>query len=219
MYKKVVFSVGGSILVPDEVDVKFIKGFSKLIKKYKKKIHFSIVVGGGRTARRYVIPGRKMGLNTKKAHEVGIAATHLNAEFVAELIDERFSKEHPSKIGKKKGLFVSGGYKVGWTTDTDAAYIAKSMKADVLVNVTDVKGVYTADPNKDPKAKFIPKMDWGRFFKMFGRKVVPSGHYVFDPIAGGICQRNKIKVVVLNNNLKNIQNLLKGKSFIGTTIE
>lgn len=217
--KKIVFSVGGSIVVPNEVDAKFVKGFSKLIKKYKKKIAFSIVVGGGKTARRYVEAGKRFGLKIQELHEIGIAATHMNANFVAKAINGKFSNEHPTKIGKKKGLFVSGGYKVGWTTDTDAAFIAKSMKAKVLVNVTDVKGVYTKNPKKYKDVKFLSKLNWKRFFEIVGTKVVPSGHYVFDPIAAKICRRNKIKVIVLNNNLKNLENFLKGKEFIGTIIE
>ena len=45
--KIVVMSVGGSIVVPDEVDYKFIRDFKKVISKVKAKV--VVVVGGGKT--------------------------------------------------------------------------------------------------------------------------------------------------------------------------
>ena len=39
--------------------------------------------------------------------------------------------------------------------DRIAALVAHSVSADVLILLTDLKGLYTADPNVDPNAKFI----------------------------------------------------------------
>jgi len=214
----VVFSLGGSVIVPDELDVDFLKKFCNLINKYKKKNRFSIVCGGGKTARVYANRRAELGLSDKEAHEVGIMATHLNAFLIAKLVKGKFTTEHPFRIGKKRGLYVSGGYKPGWTTDTDAAYIAKGMKADMVINVTNVKGVYDKNPKKYKNAKFIPKLNWKRFFEIMGRKVVPSGSYVFDPIAAGVCQRNKIKVVITYADVNNIKQILDGKRFNGTIL-
>lgn len=40
--------------------------------------------------------------------------------------------------------------------DTLAAIVAKSVNADLLVLLSDIDGLYTADPRKDPAAKLIP---------------------------------------------------------------
>ena len=40
--------------------------------------------------------------------------------------------------------------------DTLAALVAKSVNADLLILLSDIDGLYTADPNKDPEAKCIP---------------------------------------------------------------
>lgn len=40
--------------------------------------------------------------------------------------------------------------------DTLAALVAKSVNADLLILLSDIDGLYTADPNKDPEAKRIP---------------------------------------------------------------
>lgn len=40
--------------------------------------------------------------------------------------------------------------------DTLAAIVAKSVKADLLILLSDIEGLYTSDPHKDPDAKLIP---------------------------------------------------------------
>ncbi len=217
---KIVISLGGSIIIPKELDVKFLKNFANLIKKLKNEHKFSIVCGGGHTARLYTRKKKELSLTTNQAHKLGIFATHLNSKLLAQLLDGKFSNQHPEKIGKMNDLIVSGGYKVGWTTDTDAALIAKTMKADVLINITDVKGVYTKDPNKFKDAKLIEKMSWNDFEKMFGKKITGAGkHYVFDPVAGQICKKNKIQVVVMSKDIKNLNDFINGKEFTGTVIK
>ena len=40
--------------------------------------------------------------------------------------------------------------------DTLAAYVAESVKAKLLILLSDINGLYTADPHKDPNATLIP---------------------------------------------------------------
>ena len=42
--------------------------------------------------------------------------------------------------------------------DTLAAIVATSVRADLLILLTDTDGLYTADPHKDPRAKLIPEI-------------------------------------------------------------
>ena len=52
---KHIFSLGGSLIVPDEIDESFLKGFKKLILEYVEKGHeFYMIIGGGNTARVYM---------------------------------------------------------------------------------------------------------------------------------------------------------------------
>ena len=48
--------------------------------------------------------------------------------------------------------------KVG-DNDTLGAIVARSVKADLLVLLSDIEGLYTADPRKDPSAKLIPVVE------------------------------------------------------------
>lgn len=61
--------------------------------------------------------------------------------------------------------------KVG-DNDTLGAIVACCVKADLLVLLSDIEGLYTADPRKDPQAKLIPVVE----------KVTPE----IEALAGGV---------------------------------
>ena len=53
---------------------------------------------------------------------------------------------------------VTAEIKVG-DNDTLGAIVAKSIRADLLVLLSDIEGLYTADPRKDPGAQLIPVVE------------------------------------------------------------
>ena len=75
---KIVISLGGSLIIPDEIDYNFLKQFKKTIYKLNKH-KFIIVTGGGKIAREYINALRKEGLNDKIQSLIGIKTTKLNA--------------------------------------------------------------------------------------------------------------------------------------------
>ncbi|MBD3253388.1 hypothetical protein GF386_06650, partial [Candidatus Pacearchaeota archaeon] len=78
----IVISLGGSVIIPDKINLKFLENFKKTIIKNTKKYSFVIVCGGGQTARNYIngIPDIK----NKKLYQtlLGIASTRLNGKFL-----------------------------------------------------------------------------------------------------------------------------------------
>ena len=52
--KVIVLSLGGSQIIPKDVNVKYLKKFKDIIKKHTKKYKFVIVCGGGSIARKYI---------------------------------------------------------------------------------------------------------------------------------------------------------------------
>ncbi|MFH0869261.1 MAG: UMP kinase [archaeon] len=217
---KYVISLGGSVIIPSDIDINFLSEFSAAIKELSGNNEFSIVCGGGANARRYVDAARKAGASDKDADIVGIQATLLNAALVSRFISGNLSAGSPKKAAKKFGKVpvVSGGYKPGWTTDVDAAVIAKEIGADALVNVTNVDHVYDSDPRENPNAAKIEKISWKDFLKLPAMKRKPGAHYVFDPKAAKICMKSGIKVFVIGSTISNLKNCLEGKNFTGTTI-
>ena len=82
MKKVVVLSLGGSLIVPDKVDVSYLKKFREVIKKNSKRHKFIIVCGGGSVARKYISALKEVGMNAKLQSFSGISATRMNARFM-----------------------------------------------------------------------------------------------------------------------------------------
>ncbi len=80
----IVISLGGSLIIPNKIDVEFLNNFKKVLLKNKRKYKFVIVCGGGSTARTY-IKGLEQQKTKKKQYFqglLGISTTRLNARFM-----------------------------------------------------------------------------------------------------------------------------------------
>ena len=58
-----VISLGGSIVAGEEINLEYILKFREFLQKYSKRYKFYVVVGGGKTARKYIMAGQKLKLN------------------------------------------------------------------------------------------------------------------------------------------------------------
>ena len=137
-------------------------------------------------------------------------ATHINAAtLVAALGDEGYlvrwkrledaKKEVKEYFGKK--IIVGGGYDVGTSSDFDAASFAEVVDADLLINATNVDGVYTADPKKDRNAKKLPKLSHEEFEKIILQNPQTPGEYrLFDLPATRLIKKLKLRTIFINGN-------------------
>jgi uridylate kinase len=224
---KVVISIGGSILVPDEIDVDYMHKLSKLTNKLSEKYQISIVTGGGKTARKYIEPARNSGASEIFCDLIGITATRLNARLLAAVIGERANLEPPKDfIAALKAMnfgkiVVMGGTHPGHSTDAVSALLAEYINADLLINATDVDGIYDRDPQKYKEAKRYERLSVEELVDMVKSHSLGAGKYeLVDILAAKIVQRSKIKTIFLNGrNLENLVRVIEGKSFIGTVIE
>lgn len=225
----VILSLGGSMIVPNDVNSKFLHKFRQLVLKHVKKgKRFILITGGGRTARKYIKGANSI---TKLTHDemdwLGIYCTHLNAQLVRMI----FKKEaypviitNPNKklrLDKKHHVLIAAGWKPGCSTDTDAVLLAKNFKVKTVINLSNIDYAYDKDPNKFKNAKKVKKINWKGFRKIVGNKWIPGLSMPFDPIASKIAQKLKLNVIITNgNDLKNLDKILSGKKkFKGTVIE
>lgn len=222
--KTYVVSVGGSAIVPDKIDVDFLKKLRKTVDRLKKKVKLVIVCGGGRTAREYIKAAKELGISDSLACLAGIRTTKLNATLVSLAIHGNISMpdslDEVKKEIKNKNVVVVGalGFQPNMTSDGDAAQIAAALNAEMFINLTDVLGLYTKNPKKYKDAKFIPQISFEDFWKIASKIKFKAGqHFVLDQAGAKEIKKHKIKTVILKG-LDNLENLILGKKFKGTTI-
>lgn len=226
MKKVMVISLGGSQIIPNDINLPYLKQFKKIISKNSKKYKFIVVCGGGSVARKYISALRKEKISTKFQSLSGISATRMNARFMNYFfnIDPTQGIPHTTaslkKYHKKYNIIFCGAleYKPNQTSDSTAAEIAKIFKSE-FINITNIKGLYTKNPKEFKNAKFIPKITWKNFDKMANKsKFTPGQHFVLDQTASKVILKNKIPTYILGN-LKELDNLLNNKKFSGTMIQ
>ena len=226
MKKLVVLSLGGSLIIPDDVDVGFLKKFRRFILQNTRGHKFIIVCGGGSIARKYIAALKTEGLNEKLQSFAGIGATRMNARFMSYFFnkDPEYGIPHTmetlNKYVKKHDVVFCGAleYKPRQTSDSTAAEIAAHFKT-VFINLTNVSGLYTKNPKEHGDAKFIPEITWKALWKMSNKnKYQPGQHFVIDQTASGIIMRHKIPTYVIGKDLKQLASVLHGKKFRGTLI-
>lgn len=167
-----------------------------------------LVVGGGNIVRGTV--ASKQGMDRVSADYMGMLATVINAlalqdalersgvvtrvmtairmEQLAEPYIRRRALRHLEK--GRVVLFAGGTGNPYFSTDTAAVLRAIEMDADVILKATKVDGVYSADPELDPKAELLTDLTY--------RDVLNRELKVMDTAAIALCRENKLPVMVLN---------------------
>jgi uridylate kinase len=107
-------------------------------------------------------------------------------------------------------LIAGGTGNPFFTTDSGAALRALEIGADALLKGTRVDGVYTADPEKDPKAVKYDELTFD--------KAISDNLKVMDQTAFALCRQGNVPIIVFDMNQKgNLTKLLNGEK-IGTLV-
>ena len=104
--------------------------------------------------------------------------------------------------------------------DTLAAYVAESVKAELLILLSDINGLYTADPHKNPDAKLIPVIEelTDEIYALAGASSTKqgTGGMVTKLRAAAIATEAGCDMVIANGkNPGNLYDILDGKA-VGT---
>jgi len=225
MDKPLIVSLGGSLLVPEKIDVEFLKKFRELVLKHvDQRRRFLIVVGGGKTCRIYQDAAREIAkLADEDIDWIGIHVTHLNAQLVRSILREKSHLKVLTHYDKKElidePVAIAAGWKPGHSTDYDAVMFAKLYDAGFVINLSDVSFVYNKDPDKFPDAEPFKNLTWESYRKMAGERWDPGKHLPFDPIASKKAQEAGLKAIVMSGkDINNFRNFLDSEEFEGTVI-
>ncbi|VVB82854.1 Uridylate kinase [uncultured archaeon] len=226
MKRVIVLSLGGSLIIPDEINVDYLKQFKKTILKNTDKCKFIIVCGGGSIARKYISALSKIGMNNLFQSFAGISATRMNARFMSYFFSQNQERGIPhtmrelKRYVRKFDIVFCGAleYKPNQTSDSTAAEIAKKFRT-IFINLTDVPGLYDKNPKEHKDAKFISNISWKNFNKIVDKiKFKPGQHFVLDQTAAKRIMKNKITTYILGRDMNQLENVLKNKKFKGTII-
>jgi uridylate kinase len=220
--KTLVISLGGSIIVPEEIDTIFLKRFREIILSLEPA-RFVIICGGGKICRKYQNAAKEITQIEKMDLDwIGIKATRLNAELVRSVFGEtahgNVIQDPDEEIDNNKKIVIGAGFKPGSSTDLRAVQVAKRFGADKVINMSNIDYVYNVDPKKNPDAKKLTNISWRDFRKLVGSEWSPGLNMPFDPIASEEAEALGLKVIIIGNDMGNLERLLRGESFRGTTV-
>jgi uridylate kinase len=134
--------------------------------------------------------------------------TAIRMEALAEPYIRRRAVRHMEK--GRVVIFAGGTGNPYFSTDTAAVLRALEIEANIILKATNVDGVYTADPKKDPKAEFLPEVSY--------QDAIVKGLGVMDANAFALCKDNSLPIQVFNINQPGaIVRILKGER-IGTIV-
>lgn len=211
--------------MPDEVDVEFLAGFKTVIEDaVKKREHFLIITGGGRTSRKYSEAAKKLRcLNPDDLDWLGIHSTRLNGHLLRTIFrahaHPRIITNPNHKEPASEPIVIASGYRPGWSTDYVAVLLAKKYGVKTILNLSNIDYVYDKDPKKFPDASPIKNISWSDFRKIVGNKWDPGANLPFDPVASKLAEKLNLRVMIMNGKkLNNLKNALFGKPFLGTVI-
>lgn len=204
--------------------------YAKEIKQAKEKgCKIGIVIGGGNIFRG--LQGASKGMDRVQGDYMGMMATLINSmalqgelekqgvntELLSGLAIEPICKEHSRRRAKQamqegKVVIIGGGTgNPYFTTDTASALRAIEIEADVILKGTRVDGVYTADPEKDPKAI--------KYSELSFEEALSKRLKIMDLTAFALCQENNLPIYVFDMNKEgNLQKVVMGEH-IGTIVK
>lgn len=209
----VAVSLGGSFLVKESgVDAALTREIAGVLRRAASTRRIIAVVGGGAPARTYIAGARSLGASETALDDLGIAVTRINARVLIAALPEACpfpptSLDEAVAMSRSYPIVVMGGTHPGHTTDAVTVMVGDKARAKRVVIATNVDGVYTADPKKDPKAKMLPKLsaeDLVRICSVGDGRAGGTG--VVDALGAKMVARSGIEcAVVLGTDLKALE--------------
>jgi uridylate kinase len=233
-YKRVLLKVSGEALMGAKdygLDTKTVRAIAADIKGViDLGVEVCLVIGGGNIFRG--VAGASAGMDRAQADSMGMLATVMNAlamqnaleklgvptrvqsaipmASVCEPFIRRRAERHMEK--GRVVIFAGGTGNPFFTTDTAAALRAAEMGCDALLKGTQVDGVYSADPRKNPDAERYVTLT---YLDMLARDLA-----VMDAAAISLARENRLPIIVFNIHEEGaFTSVIKGEGRFTTVFE
>jgi len=222
----IIISLGGSLIIPNEINIEFLKEFKNLVLSHiEKGKKFVIITGGGKICRRYQDVAKQLSSPSNEDLDwIGIASLKLNAELLRVVFGEYAYRKVISNLSEEisfdRPIVIGSAHEPGHSTDCDAIEGAKTVGAKKIINITNTDYVYDSDPKINPNAKKIEKISWAEYRNLIPKEWNPGLNSPFDPIASKLAEDNGIEVAIMNGKpIDNLAHYLNGEKFLGTVIQ
>lgn len=225
-FKRVLLKLSGEALMGDQgfgLDERIVSQIADELKEAcAMGIELSVVIGGGNIVRGLAVA--QQGVDRVTGDHMGMLATVINALALQDALETRnvdtrvqtaieIREVAESYIRRRairhlqKGRVVIFGAGTGnpfFTTDTAAALRASEIRADVLLKATKVPGIYSADPEIDPKAELLPEVTY--------QQVLEQNLRFMDASAISLCREGQIPIHLFDLTVSgNILRVLRGE--------
>ncbi|HET9948294.1 MAG TPA: UMP kinase [Longimicrobiales bacterium] len=211
-YRRVLLKLSGEALAGDRgfgIEPSVVDELTDEIRSLAQMgVSLGVVIGGGNIVRGAM--ASKAGMDRVQADYMGMLATVINALGVQDLLEhkgvetrvmtairmEQIAEPYIRRRALRhmeKGrvvLFAGGTGNPYFSTDTAAVLRAIEMEADVVIKATKVRGVFSADPVRDPQAEFLPRISF--------QEVMAKELAVMDAAAVSLCKENGLPIIVLD---------------------
>jgi len=223
--KKIVLSLGGSVLVPS-LESNKIQQYASILKDIAEKYQVFVVIGGGGEARRYIGVARDLGIDEATSDELGIMVTRINAFLLScALGDAAYPRiatnyTEAKEFAESGKIVVMGGVTPAQTTDAVSAVLAERTGAELMINATSVDAIYSADPRKDTSATRYKYLTPEELLSIImGERMDAGSNTVIDLVAAKVVQRSGLTMLVLDGrDPENVKDALMNKNWNGTVV-
>ncbi|MGH2946226.1 MAG: UMP kinase [Solirubrobacteraceae bacterium] len=232
-FQRVLVKLSGEALMGDRefgTDADTVVAIARQLKHvHDRGVEIAVVLGAGNIYRG--LEGAAAGMDRATADYMGMLAIVLNALMLQDALEKEgvhtrvqsaitISEVAEPYIRRRamrhleKGrivIFAAGTGNPFFTSDTAAALRALEMHAEaILMAKHGVEGVYTADPNQDSQAEFIPEIT--------ARDALQRGLKIMDSTALSLCMDNRLPIYVFNmDDESNIDRIVSGER-VGTLV-
>lgn len=211
-YQRILLKLSGEAIMGSQnggIDPAVVNMIADQVKEIRAlDVEIALVIGGGNIFRG--VSGATKGMDRVTGDHMGMLATMINALALQDGLEKKglqtrvMSGMEMPRVAEnyirrramrhlEKGRVVIFGAGTGnpyFSTDTAAALRANEINAQVVMKATNVDGVYTADPKKDPAAT---KYDHITF-----QEVLEKDLKVMDAAAIALCRENRLPILVFN---------------------
>ena len=232
-YKRILLKLSGEALMGNQqygIDATRLNEYATEIKAVvDQNVQISIVIGGGNIFRG--LKGSIEGFDRVQGDYMGMLATVINSMalqsalnnlgistkllsgIAIDAIAETMSRQRAiESLNEGKVVIIAAGTgNPYFTTDTAGALRAIETEADVILKGTRVDGVYTADPERDPKAVKYDNLTFEEAYE--------KGLNIMDLTAFTLCKENAMPLIVFDmNKTGNLLKVVMGEK-IGTLVQ